>query len=60
MVADNLCFGSRFYTDRVSEEGDPVDELAKRYLAHNDCPRMYGEYERRLNILEQKGEESKN
>ncbi len=54
VVADNLCFGSRFYTDRVEEEGDPVFELSRRYLGHNDCPRMYGDYQRRLGILEQK------
>ncbi len=29
VVADNLCFGSRFYTDQVEEEGDPVLNLAK-------------------------------
>jgi bcr-type benzoyl-CoA reductase subunit C len=54
VVADNLCFGSRFYTDLVEEEGDPVLNLAKRYLAHNDCPRMYGDYKRRLGILKEK------
>ena len=59
VVADNLCFGSRFYTDQVGEEGDPVFELSKRYLGHNDCPRMYGDYQRRLNILEQKAKKAK-
>ena len=59
VVADNLCFGSRFYSDRVEEEGDPVFELSKRYLGHNDCPRMYGDYQRRLNILEQKVKKGK-
>lgn len=59
VVADNLCFGSRFYTDRVGEDGDPVFELSKRYLGHNDCPRMYGDYQRRLNILEQKVKKAK-
>ncbi len=51
VVADNLCFGTRFYSNLVNEEGDPVEELAKRSLAHNDCPRMYGEYRDRLNRL---------
>jgi bcr-type benzoyl-CoA reductase subunit C len=59
VVADNLCFGSRFYTDQVGEDGDPVFELSKRYLGHNDCPRMYGDYQRRLNILEQKVKKAK-
>lgn len=59
VVADNLCFGSRFYTDQVGEDGDPVFELSKRYLGHNDCPRMYGDYQRRLKILEQKVKKAK-
>jgi len=59
VVADNLCFGSRFYTDQVEEDGDPVSELCKRYLGHNDCPRMYGDYRRRLDILKQKVEKAK-
>jgi benzoyl-CoA reductase subunit C len=59
VVADNLCFGSRFYTDQVDEEIDPVFALSQRYLGHNDCPRMYGDYKRRLNILEKKVEKSK-
>ncbi|HOC60690.1 MAG TPA: 2-hydroxyacyl-CoA dehydratase family protein [Smithellaceae bacterium] len=54
VVADNLCFGSRFYSDQVDEEGDPVLALSRRYLGHNDCPRMYGDYRRRLEILTQK------
>lgn len=59
VVADNLCFGSRFYSDQVAEEGDPVFELSKRYLGHNDCPRMYGDYRRRLDILARKVEKAK-
>ncbi|HOT46497.1 MAG TPA: 2-hydroxyacyl-CoA dehydratase family protein [Spirochaetota bacterium] len=51
VVADNLCFGSRFHADRVDETGDPIEALAKRYLAKNECPRMYGEYDGRLKML---------
>ena len=54
IVADNLCFGARFYADIVEQEGDPVAALAKRYLNHNDCPRMFGDYKRRLAILKEK------
>ncbi len=53
VVADNLCFGSRFHLDLVSEEGDPVIALAKRYLSKNECPRMYGQYRARLDILKE-------
>ncbi len=59
VVADNLCFGSRFYSDRVEEDSEPVSALCKRYLGHNDCPRMYGDYHRRLDILAQKVDKAK-
>ena len=32
VVADNLCFGSRYTADLVDEQGDPIEALAKRYL----------------------------
>ena len=54
VVADNLCFGARFYADLVEQNGDPVAALAKRYLFHNDCPRMFGDYKGRLTILKEK------
>lgn len=54
VVADNLCFGSRFHVDRVDENDEPIPALAKRYLAKNECPRMYGEYEGRLAMLKDK------
>ena len=54
VVADNLCFGARFYADLVEEDGDPVAALAKRYLHHNDCPRMFGDYKGRLGVLKEK------
>jgi len=54
IVADNLCFGARFYADLVEPEDDPVAALAKRYLFHNDCPRMFGDYKGRLSILKEK------
>ena len=59
VVADNLCFGSRFYTDYVKEDGDPVYNLADSYLARNDCPRMYGQYKHRLETIKKKVNESK-
>ncbi|MBP7739014.1 MAG: 2-hydroxyacyl-CoA dehydratase [Spirochaetes bacterium] len=59
VVADNLCFGSRFHVDRVDESGDPVESLAQRYLAKNECPRMYGEYAGRLKMLTDKAAKAK-
>lgn len=51
VAADNLCFGSRFHRDLVDEDGDPIAALARRYLARNECPRMYGGYSDRLDAL---------
>ncbi|HNR87662.1 MAG TPA: 2-hydroxyacyl-CoA dehydratase family protein [Spirochaetota bacterium] len=59
VVADNLCFGSRFHADRVSEDGDPIEALARRYLAKNECPRVYGEYKARLATLRNKAEQAR-
>ena len=54
VVADNLCFSSRFHLDPVAEDGDPVDALARGYLRKNECPRMYGQYHGRLELLRAK------
>lgn len=59
VVADNLCFGSRSSADLVDEQGDPVEALAKRYLSHSECPRMFGGYKTRLGILRDKCEKAK-
>ena len=48
VVADNLCFGSRFHQGIIASDIDPVQALAERYLSKNDCPRMFGQYEARL------------
>lgn len=54
VVADNLCFGGRFHADRVAEDIQPVEALARRYLRKNECPRMYGDYKARLQSLKDK------
>jgi len=59
VAGDNLCFGSRFYEGRTDEEGNPVEELARHYLGHNLCPRMYGDYERRLSLLMERAAKAK-
>jgi len=51
VVADTLCFGSRSYVDLVEEDGDPFMALAKRYLTHKFCPRMFGYYKDRYGFL---------
>jgi len=59
VVADSLCFGSRCYADLVDEEGDPLAAIARRYLSHSLCPRMYGEYDSRLGFIKDRVEEWK-
>ncbi|MDD4242624.1 MAG: 2-hydroxyacyl-CoA dehydratase family protein [Smithellaceae bacterium] len=38
VVMDDLCTGSRFFWQDVSETGDPLEALARRYLCTH-CPR---------------------
>ncbi len=52
VVTDCLCFASKVLFDLVEEDGDPLDALAKRYYYHNPCPRMLGQYPRRLQFVE--------
>jgi benzoyl-CoA reductase subunit C len=59
VVADTMCFGSRSYGDLVDEKGDPVIALARRYLSHKFCPRMFGYYKDRLSYLMEKTKEAK-
>lgn len=48
IVADRLCCGSKTFTGRTSEEGDPIDAIARRMLEEMPCPRMVSEYPQRL------------
>ncbi|MGC9323343.1 MAG: 2-hydroxyacyl-CoA dehydratase subunit D [Desulfomonilia bacterium] len=57
VVADTMCFGSRSYRDLVDEKEDPVFALAKRYLSHKSCPRMFGCYRDRLSYIMERIEE---
>lgn len=51
VVADTMCFGSRSYSDLADEKGDPISSLARRYLSHKLCPRMFGYYKDRLSYI---------
>ena len=51
VVADSLCFGARYFWDSVEEEGDPLRAIVTRYYNHISCPRMFGEYPRRLEFV---------
>ncbi len=58
VVADTLCFGSRFFENRISEEGDPVAALSRGYLDDVKCPRMIGQYEARRDYMMNKAQEA--
>ncbi|HQG33224.1 MAG TPA: 2-hydroxyacyl-CoA dehydratase family protein [Deltaproteobacteria bacterium] len=59
VVADSMCFGSRSYVDLTRDEGDPVAALARRYLNHSFCPRMFGYYKERLSFIREKARSAK-
>ncbi|MBW1789050.1 MAG: 2-hydroxyacyl-CoA dehydratase [Deltaproteobacteria bacterium] len=48
VVTDNLCTGRKYIEGLVDEMADPLDALAQRYLNHVSCPRMVGDYPKRL------------
>ena len=41
VVADDVCTGVRYFHREVSENGDPVEALADRYLQKIPCPRTF-------------------
>lgn len=52
VVSDYLCFGTRAVWDLVDESiSDPMEALAKRYVERISCPRMMGDYPRRLEFI---------
>jgi benzoyl-CoA reductase/2-hydroxyglutaryl-CoA dehydratase subunit BcrC/BadD/HgdB len=51
IVADQLCCGSKTFSHPTDEDGDPIEAIARRMLAHTPCPRMVGDYETRLHDL---------
>jgi len=48
VVADAICLGARYFEHSVSEEGDPIDALAQRYLRNLSCPRMMDDVHSRM------------
>ncbi|MGB9627948.1 MAG: 2-hydroxyacyl-CoA dehydratase subunit D [Thermodesulfobacteriota bacterium] len=41
VVADTICNGARDYFPRTDEGGNPIDQLARRYLDKLNCPKTY-------------------
>ena len=54
VVADALCFGSRFFENYISENGNPIQALARGYLDDVKCPRMIGQYKARRSYIIEK------
>jgi len=61
VVTDSLCFGSRLFWKDVDEHADdPLEALARYYVAERpSCPRVFGEYENRINYIWKMMEEFK-
>jgi len=52
IVANNICLGTRNFNLPVSEDGEPIPSLAKRYLYHLSCPRMMNTSSERLAYMQ--------
>lgn len=51
VVTDSLCFGNRYFRDRVDEAAEPINALAERYLNKISCPRMSGGQQDRTRFI---------
>lgn len=51
VVADSICFGSRYFWEPVATDTDPVLALAKSYLRRPSCARMAGDEPARLKYI---------
>jgi benzoyl-CoA reductase subunit C len=52
VVYDDYCFGSRYYEELVSQVGDPLTEITKRYVLRVPCARFKGGFMTRYNNLQ--------
>jgi len=48
IVADQLCWGSKTFSSHADEGIDPIEAIARRMLENMPCPRMLGDYPKRL------------
>ena len=53
VVADDVCFAIRSFWDLVPENGDPWENILRRYLFHVPCARMVGSLDNRTAFLTQ-------
>jgi benzoyl-CoA reductase/2-hydroxyglutaryl-CoA dehydratase subunit BcrC/BadD/HgdB len=53
VAADLLCWGSKSFSNQADETIDPIEAIARRMLENLPCPRMIGDYSKRLDdVLE--------
>ena len=52
VVGEDICFGSFYHEDLVSEEGDPLTKIAERYFYRVPCARMVNGFPARYEHLE--------
>lgn len=53
VVYEDTCFGARHYEDLVSEDGDPLTQIAERYFYKVPCGRMVNSFAPRYKNIEQ-------
>jgi benzoyl-CoA reductase/2-hydroxyglutaryl-CoA dehydratase subunit BcrC/BadD/HgdB len=51
VVADDMCFGSRYYRELTSLEEPPLAAIANRYIFRTPCARMFATEERVEHLL---------
>lgn len=51
VIYDDTCFGSRYYQNLISEEGDPLENIAARYLYKVPCARFLNSFSPRYENL---------
>jgi len=59
VVTDTLCFGTRNIWNQTEETGDPFDAIVERYYYHEPCPRMAGEYKKRLGFAKEQAQRAR-
>ncbi len=57
IVAESLCFGSRYFWNEADESLDPMEALTERYMNHPSCPRMIDEHDSRFEFIEKMAED---
>jgi benzoyl-CoA reductase/2-hydroxyglutaryl-CoA dehydratase subunit BcrC/BadD/HgdB len=53
VVAEDVCFGTRSFSEAVREDGDITENILHRYLYHIPCARMVGQFPKRLEFLKE-------